>query len=191
MLTLNKTHFQPGVIALMILMAATRFHHVGTPFALADASLAVFFLGGLWFGGLGVFAVLLLEAGLIDYVAVSQFNVSDFCISPAYVFLLPTYAALWFGGKSCAYFKTLTVITLMSQISRLTLSIAAAFLISNGSFNVLSGRYSAITGEAFFDGAVTYFPAYFADTAFYVVIIFAGVKLLSLLPGIYFKHNAA
>ena len=181
----------PGVIALMILMVTTRFHHFGTPLALPDASLAVFFLGGLWFGGWALFAGLLVEAGLIDTVAITQFNVSDFCISPAYVFLIPTYAAMWLGGKWCGQFKTLSLNELIPQLIALLVSTTAAFLMSNGSFNLLSGRYPAWSWGQFFDGALQYFPEYLSSTALYVVVIVAAVKLFKLIPAVHSPQKTA
>jgi hypothetical protein len=42
MTTKSTLALKPGLIALMALMAATRFHHFGTPFALPDAWLFSF-----------------------------------------------------------------------------------------------------------------------------------------------------
>lgn len=189
--TIKAWPVHPGVIALMILMAATRFHHFGTPLTLPDASLAVFFLGGLWFGGRGLFVGLLAEAGLIDVVAITQFNVSDFCISPAYVFLIPTYAAMWFGGKWSGQFKSLGLNALIPQLLALLLSTTAAFLMSNGSFNLLSGRYPEWSWGQFFDGALQYFPEYLSSTATYVIVIVAAVKLFKLIPAFNSGHKTA
>lgn len=185
----TKTMLQPGAIALMLLMAATRFHHIGTPFALPDASLAVFFLSGLWFGGWALFAGLLVAAGLVDYIAITQFGVSDFCISPAYVFLIPTYAAMWLGGKWSAKYKTPAMKELIPQFAALVLSTTFAFLLSNGSFNALSGRYPEWSWGQFFDGALQYFPDYLSSTALYVVVIVAAVKLFKLIPAAQTWHK--
>lgn len=182
---------QPGAIALMSLMAATRFHHFGTPFALPDASLAVFFLGGLWFGGLTLFVGMLVEAGLIDYLAITRFNVSDFCISQAYMFLIPTYAAMWFGGKWCAKFKTLALSGLMQQFGALVISTTAAFLISNGSFYLLSGRYPDHSWAQYFERVGQYYPPYLSSAVIYVVVIFAAVKLIGSLPAFNSGHKTA
>ena len=75
--------------ALAMAMAATRFHHEGTAFALPDASLAVFFLAGAFLSTSGVFIGLLALAGIIDYLAVTSLGVSDYCFSPAYAFMAP------------------------------------------------------------------------------------------------------
>ena len=87
--TIIGQRIQLVAITLIIIMALTRFGHVGSAFSLPDASLAVFFLAGFTVSGLGFLVLLLLEAGLIDYLAITQFNVSDFCMSPAYLCLNP------------------------------------------------------------------------------------------------------
>ncbi|MGR9052953.1 MAG: hypothetical protein ACU84J_09930 [Gammaproteobacteria bacterium] len=191
MLRFKSYTLKPGAIALILLMAATRSHHFGTPFALPDASLAVFFLGGLWFGGWLLFAGLLAEAGLIDYLAITQFNVSDFCISPAYIFLLPAYAAMWFGGTFCARF----VMPLWRELCLLSaavfVSASTAFLISSGSFYWLSGRYSALSWSNFFERSTEFYPPYLSSAFVYAVLIIAAVKLVKLLPAFNSEHHAA
>ena len=90
--------------ALATLMLATRFDHFGSAVALPDASLAVFFLGGIFLtlsarASLAAFTALILEAGLIDYYATSVQGISDWCMTPAYWFLIPTYGSLWLIGR--------------------------------------------------------------------------------------------
>lgn len=172
---------KPGAVALMALMAATRFHHFGTPFALPDASLAIFFAAGLWLGGRYLFTVLLLEAGLIDYLAITKLGVSDFCVSAAYVFLIPTYAAMWLGGKWCRQFKDLAAITLLKQFAALAIATSSAFLISNGSFFLLSGRYAEIDLARYIEGFAIYYPPYMSSTLVYGMVIFAAVNAVKLM----------
>jgi len=166
---------KPGAVALMALMAATRFHHFGTSFVLPDASLAIFFLAGLWLGGRYLFAVLLAEAGLIDYLAITKLGVSDFCVSQAYMFLIPTYAAMWLGGKWCRQFKSMTAVNLAKQFAALVVATSSAFLISNGSFYLLSGRYPDGNWGQYIERFAMYYPAYLSATLLYGIVIFAAV----------------
>ena len=140
---------------------------------------------------MALFAGLLVEAGLIDYLAITQFNVSDFCISPAYVFLIPTYAAMWFGGKWCSKFKALALNGLMQQFAALVLSTTMAFLTSNGSFYLLSGRYTDLSWTQYFERAGQYYPPYLSSAVIYAVVIFAVVKLFRLLPVFNSGHKTA
>lgn len=164
-------NLKPGAVALIALMAATRFHHFGTAFSLPDASLAVFFLAGLYLGGRYLFIALLLEAGLIDYLAISQFGVSDFCVSQAYVFLIPTYAAMWLGGIYCAKFQLSSAASAARQFAALIAATSAAFLISNGSFYLLSGRYPEASLAQYIERFGMYYPPYLTSTLIYAVVI--------------------
>jgi len=176
---LNYCHL--GIIGLMVLMGGTRFHHFGGTFSLPDASLAVFFLSGLWFGGRYLFFLLLVEAGLIDFLAISQFGVSDFCVSGAYPFLIPTYFAMWFAGKLCTSSQAVKVTTLAKQFIFLVLAAVIAFLISNGSFYVLSENITEVTWSLYFEQFERYFPSYLFSTIAYVVFIYTLVTLVRAL----------
>ncbi|MGR9100432.1 MAG: hypothetical protein ACU826_07675 [Gammaproteobacteria bacterium] len=177
----NKHRTALGALALIALMAATRVHHFGSALSLPDASLAVFFLMGLLTGSLWLAAFLLLEAGLLDYLAVSQFGVSDWCISPAYVFLVPTYAAMWFGGRYCARFESLKADELALRFGVLLLAISVAFLISNGSFYLFSGRYESMAMTQYAEGVVPYFLPYATATLIYAASLFAAGKAFASL----------
>lgn len=168
-------------IALIGLMLATRFHHFGGTFSLPDASLAAFFFAGMWVRTWKLFVLLLIEAGLIDYVAITQFGVSDYCISSAYVFLIPTYACLWSAGHYCARYKTLKLTELLSQFSLLFIATSAAFALSNGSFYLLSGKFTDINWLEYSTRVAKYYPSYLGYTLVYVVVIFASVKTIKLL----------
>ena len=170
------------VAPLMAVMALTRFHHFGDAISLPDASLAVFFLAGLlqarrwWF-----LVALLAEAAIIDYVAITHFNVSAFCVSPAYVFLIPTYALMWFAGSYCNKF---TQSELAISTGLLALATTAAFLISNVSFYLLSGRYPDTTWAQYIDRVMQYYPPYMTATLCYGVLGLIIIKLFKALPSL-------
>lgn len=172
---------KPGIVAFMALMAATRFHHFGTSFALPDASLAIFFLAGLWLGGRYLFAGLVVEAGLIDYLAITKLGVSDFCVSQAYVFLIPTYAVMWMGGKWCRQFNPQSLSALAKQFAALLVSTSTAFLVSNGSFYLLSGRYPEGNWVQYIERFAMYYPQYLTSTLGYGVLIFAAIHVIKSL----------
>jgi hypothetical protein len=183
----HQTKFLPiklGAIALMLLMAATRFHHFGDTFSLPDASLAVFFLAGFSSGGIVFFIALLLEAGVIDYLAITQFGVSDFCISPAYVFLIPTYAAVWFGGRFSATCSNYALTHLPAKIMVLVISISLAFLISNGSFYLLSDKYPDTNWLEYSSRFMQYYPPYLQYSVFYVSLIYLLTHLVRQITGL-------
>lgn len=163
--------------ALMGLMALTRFDHFGSAFTLPDASLAVFFFAGLssispWF-----LVVLLLEAGIIDYVAITQFSVSDFCISAAYLFLMPAYAAMWFAGRYSKAYTGLDFVASFKTFGVAAIAVTGAFLISNGSFYVLSGEFGELSLQQYFSQTAHYLPPYLSAALIYIVIGLAIFRL--------------
>ncbi len=129
--------------ALAAAMFATRECHVG---ALPDASWAVFFLGGFYFSTSRAFLLLMAEAIAIDYVATQHLGISSYCISPAYVFLLPAHGALWFGGRWLRGHRSGLGIRSVSMLAAsLFVAVSTCFLVSNGSFYWLSGRAATPT----------------------------------------------
>src|ERR1019366_1511685 len=100
------------VAGLVLAMVLTRFNHFGSSVALPDASLAVFFLGGLYLakapGARWIFAALLVEAALVDYYAITVIGTSAWCVTSAYGFLALAYGAMWFAGNWFAPRHTLT-----------------------------------------------------------------------------------
>jgi len=160
----------PLIIAvLLVVMAATRFHHFGSAISLPDASLAIFFLAGFYLRSPLVLAGFLAEAALIDYVAITYVGVSDWCISPAYLFLIPTYASLWFAGRWVAARQRQTWRTLALLFAALAVGVTVAFLISNGSFYLLSGHFPDLSWAQYAARVAKYFPPYALNTFFYVL----------------------
>lgn len=175
--TLNLKHPLVIGLALAALMAATRFHHFGSAAYLPDASLAVFFLAGFYIRGAWLLPLLLIEAAAIDYLAVSVGGVSDWCITPAYAFLLPTYASMWLGG--CWYARLYRPVwyTLVTLGGVLFLASSAAFLISNGGFYFFSEYFGELGWIEYSRQIAHYFPLY-VGAAFLYVAFAAGVHAL-------------
>ncbi len=169
---------------LAVLMLATRTDHFGSSLSLPDASLAVFFLAGFYLRGKFVFPLLLAEAGLIDYVAISHFGVSDFCVSPAYVFLIPAYAAPWVAGFWLRHKVDWNWHSLLPLAGSLFVSVSLAFLFSNGSFYWLSGRYPDPNWSQYVERAAHYFPPYLSSPLLYVTIAAFLHILLRALPSL-------
>ena len=160
--------------ALALLMAATRYNHFGTAVSLPDASLAVFFLGGLYLARAGrgawlAFTFLLLEAWGMDYYATAFRGVSDWCVTPAYSFLILTYASLWQGGRWLAA-RLASGQTGMAVVAGSALgSVALAFLISNASFYLLAGYFSEMGAAEYASAVARYFLPYLGSAALYLL----------------------
>lgn len=132
------------LLALALVMAATRIHLSLLHHSVLDASWAVFFLAGFWLRGTGrwAFPLLMAEAVLLDYLVISNQGIdfwSHYCVSAAYWFLIPSYFSLWLGGSWLARHQAgLRLQTLGMAVAALLVSWAACYLVSNGSFYWLS-----------------------------------------------------
>ena len=150
-----KTHTQRlGILlALALVMAATRIHHSFLHHfdALPDASWGVFFLAGFWLRGSArwAFPLLMIEAVLVDYLVITNQGLdfwSHYCVSVAYWFLIPSYFSLWLGGSVLAkYQRGLDLATLGMAAAALLASVTVCYVISNGSFFWLSASVPAAT----------------------------------------------
>ncbi len=163
-------------LPLIAAMIMTRFHHFGDVLHLPDASLAVFFFAGFYRKKM-FFGFLLALAGLIDYVAIAN-GTSSWCVSPAYVFLIPTYAVLWLAGRYCMTLGAVTVKEMAKSLGLLVLATSGAFLISNGSFYLFSDRYPDLSWAQYLSRVAKYYPPYLGFTLFYGIAGFALIKLI-------------
>lgn len=162
---------------LLAAMAATRFNHFGSSFALPDASYAVFLLGGMYLSryagfSLAAFVTLLTAAGSIDWYATAAGGVSDWCMSPAYWFLIPTYAWIWLAGQWYGNKYTLTSNNTVNWLGGLLLislvTSSFAFFLSNATFFILSGRYDDMDMFEYGARVAGYYLPYLSITALYV-----------------------
>jgi hypothetical protein len=159
--------------ALAALMAATRFSHFGSAVSLPDASYAVFFLGGLYLArsvrlSMATFIVLIMEAGLIDYYATSIQGISDWCMTPAYWFLIPTYGSLWFVGRWFALRHTMKGRGLIGLALVAWAACSFAFMFSNATFYLFSERFAAMSATEYASRVVQYYASYVSVALLYI-----------------------
>jgi hypothetical protein len=166
---------QVGIFAaLVLLMASTRLYgHLGSSASLPDASWAVFFLAGFYLARLSwpavaAFVFLLLEAGGVDYYAIVFRGVSDTCFSPAYWFMIPTYASLWYGGRWFAARQQMKWANLGTLAAAVWGSTTVAFLISNASYYLLSDLFVKLSPVQYAARVAQYYPQYLACTMLYL-----------------------
>ena len=164
--------------ALAALMAATRFHHFGSAMYLPDASLAVFFLGGLYLRRTLAFGAYAGLAALIDYLAIAHGGVGDWCVTPAYAFLLPTYACLWWAGVWCSRHDRHGWRGYARLAGALLVATGLAFLISNASFYGLSGYFGELSLAEYAARVARYFPPYLVSAVAYVAAAIAFEALV-------------
>lgn len=156
MFTLTPKHQWLVGGLLLLAMLLTRPHITDH---LQDASWAVFFLAGFYLRHWLVFGVFMAVAVAIDYVAITKFGVSDFCVSRAYVAIIPGYAALfaagrWFAGQ----YNGETLVSLAKLVGAVLLGFAVAQFITSGSFYFFSGKFMDTNWVEFGGRLVKYAP---------------------------------
>lgn len=177
--------------ALMVLTRQCDFAGV------ADASWAVFFLGGLYIGGSLMFALFMLLAVIVDYIATQHLGVSSYCLSAAYPFLLPAYATLWWSGRWLArrWQPTRPLRTLALAAATLAVAVSVCFIVSNASFYWLAGRAAAPTlagwRENFSDWYGYFLAVPFAYASAVLAVWAATLAIRSRLAGRKSQAHAA
>lgn len=156
--------------ALALLVAATHGHHFASALHLPPATWAVFFLAGFYVRRAWIFAALLAEVVVIDYVAVTAGGVSSFCLSPAYGFMLPAYGTLWLAGRWYAARYSFSAGTLPALGSSLLVSVTFAEIFSSGGFYFFSGRFVDTSLTEFGGRLVQYFPYSVQSFAFWIAL---------------------
>lgn len=155
-------------LILTLVMAFTRSHHWATLHALPDASWAIFFLVGVYLRPLWIAPVLVVAAMGIDYVAITQFGVSDFCVSPAYWLLVPAYGVLFGAGRIYAAHHSMRLAALLWLAGTALGGAVIAELFSSGGFYFFSGRFAHPTLAEFVPRFFEYFPTMLSSFTLYL-----------------------
>jgi len=173
MLTLTRQHQIFVALLLVVLMTLTRGHHFASLHNLPGASWAVFFLAGIYLRSawplLGFFAL----SWWLDYIAYAWGGASSFCLTPAYVFLLPAYASLWLAGRWYAQRHHYAWRTLMPLFLSAFSGLVLCELFSSGGFYFFSGRFAEPTWLEYAERTLVYFPMYLESFLFYAGLALA------------------
>jgi len=166
--------------ALAAAMTATRVGHFGDALHLPDASMAVFFVGGLLLRGAATglraylpFLAFAMLAGVLDWASITLGGVSDFCVTVAYSFLLPAYAVLWFGGRWAAGRFGSGAGGNAGTLAVALVAACASFVISNGAFYWLGGRYEHPHVAEYVARLWQWGPLFVRTTMAYVAVVLA------------------
>jgi hypothetical protein len=171
-----------GIVFVLALgLLVTRVGHFGSDINPPDATLAIMFLAGWYVPGWYSLGVLLICAGLADAVSVAG-GVSAWCVTPAYWFLIPAYAAPWIAGRlsqGIAPYLRRAAIALLA----LLVAVAVFFSISNASFYLLSGYFGSMSAAEYMQAVLPYLPRYLTATLGYVgavaALVVAGRLILA------------
>ncbi|MBX3523047.1 MAG: hypothetical protein KF807_07565 [Xanthobacteraceae bacterium] len=153
-------------IALAVLMAVTRIHHFGIGSVAPDASTGVFFLAGALLGSPLWIVAFLIEAVILDGIALGFLNVADACMSSGYALLAPAYGALWFAGRALRPQQTIDLAGAVKFAALVCAGTAVFFIVSNLGYFLGSDFYSLGLAE-YVTRVSHYFPMYLTVTFFY------------------------
>lgn len=168
-------------LAFCAAMWLTRSHHFATSAPLPDASWATFFLAGALARRWIAPAALLVNAAAIDYLALLG-GVSDYCVTPAYPFLAPTYLSLWAAGRWASSVPQGSIRSTLRICVALLLGVAAAFLISNASFYAFAGYFDEMSALEYSQRVIRYLPTFLEGTALYSGIVLGIVTAWRTRP---------
>lgn len=152
-----------------LIMIATRFHHFGDVLHLPDASMALFFLGGIYLRKHLAFVAFVVLAVLVDWVSISYAGVSDFCITVAYSFMPLAYAVLWYGGRLVAPRFDGSLASHAMVFAALLVCATVSYAISNGAFYWLGGRYTNTNMTQYAQRFTQWAPLFVRAAAAYVL----------------------
>ena len=155
------------VLPLAALLALTRYHYFA---AVPDATLAVFLLAGFYLRSPWWLGLFIAEAAAVDYIAITYAGVSNWCVTPAYALLIPAYAIPWLGGRLYHRLHRWEWRTLLPLVGVVLASVTAAFLVSDGSFYLLSGYLPELSWSGYASHFAKYYPYYLVGTSAYVAI---------------------
>ncbi len=182
MQALSRSSSASVFFVLAVLMVATRYHHLGSLLHLPDASMAVFFLGGLWLRRHALFALLLALAVAVDWASTSLAGNSAFCITVAYGFLPVAYAVLWYAGRAVAGRLQARPAALALVLGVAALAAAFSFTVSNGAFYWLGGRYASPHLAEYLARAWQWGPLFVRTTLAYVAMGLLAFAALARWP---------
>ncbi len=158
-------------LILALVMLATRINHFS---ALPDASWAVFFIAGFYLRGSGrwAFPLLIALAVLIDFFVITSQGMNfwaHYCVSPAYWFLLPSYAAMWVGASLLrSRHAGLHVRDFGLLIASVVVATSVCYLISNGSYYWISASVPARSFAGWMANLGDWYLPYLRTTLMYV-----------------------
>ncbi|WP_428606687.1 hypothetical protein [Sedimenticola sp.] len=184
----NNNQLLIGMV-LVLLIIATRGHHFATLQNLPGATWACFFLAGVYLRPVWVLPGLFALAGLLDYAAITWGGVNAFCVTPAYLLLLPAYGALWTAGRWYAGRHRFAWCTLLPLIGAALVGATVCELFSSGGFYFFSGRFAEPTLTEFGVRLLRYFPAYLQSLAFYLGVAAVVHLLFGLVRGAPSSHH--
>ncbi len=158
------------LLVLVITRSGITRSHFGTDINLPDASWAMFWLLGVLTHQRGWPMASMACCVAVDYFVIAGGVAAD-CFTPAYVFLIPAYGALWLSGRWLR--RQTTDKYLLRTATSLVAGVSACFAISNLGFYLASGYSGEMSMSAYAAAVARYWPHYLLHAS-----VYAGAGLL-------------
>lgn len=172
--------------ALVALILLTRTNHFGSSIYLPDATIAVLFVGGLLVQRLRWFAIAVIAAFGMDFYALGYKGVSDYCMSFGYWGLIPTYAAVWWMGRTLAAYaqkKQANPFAIAAYTAFAWLAASIGFILSNAFWYAFSDKVNTLSVVEFSQRVAQYYTPYVGYALMYVGIAWlVNLAAKSLVP---------
>ncbi|WP_085298869.1 hypothetical protein [Cognaticolwellia mytili] len=163
--------FVAVLAVLTLLMLATRTHHFSSLNHLPSASIAIFFLAGMYLRNIKAFWFFYIMTLTVD-LASSYFR-GQFgdCITTSYPALVLSYAAMFTAGYYTRpnWQQSAWQVNIIRVALALFIASSIAFFISNGSYYALSGKFPVLSWAEYATRADKYYFKSISNPVFYVI----------------------
>jgi hypothetical protein len=92
-------------------------------------------------------------------------------------------------GRYCSKFKSFNAPELAISVGLMALATSVAFVISNGSFYLFSGRYTDLSWAQYVARVAQYYPPYVGFAMVYGLAGYLIIKLLKSMPDLQAAHK--
>ncbi len=163
--------FLAVLVVLTLLMLATRTHHFASLNSLPSASIAIFFLAGMYLRNMKAFWFFYVLSVTIDLGSSYYRGQFGDCITTSYPALVLSYGVMFVIGfyakpnwqQNCWQLNTIKVALALFVAS------SVAFFISNGSYYTLSGKFPDLSWAEYATRVDKYFFKSISNPTFYVI----------------------
>lgn len=156
---------------LTLLMLATRTHHFSSLNHLPSASIAVFFLAGMYLRNVKSFWFFYVLSITIDLASSYYRGQFGDCITVSYPALFFSYGVMFTIGLYAKpnWESTAWKLNIVKVAIALLVASSIAFFISNGSYYTLSGKFPVLSWAEYTTRVDKYFFKSISNPIFYVV----------------------
>ncbi|MGJ8692074.1 MAG: hypothetical protein ACSHW0_06295 [Thalassotalea sp.] len=162
-------------VLLTLLMLATRTHHFSAFDQLPSASIAIFFLAGMYLRSLKSFWFFYILSIVIDLASSYYRGQLGDCLTVSYPALAFSYAAMFAAGfySRANWLKQPAVLNIALNVLKICIALfvasSIAFLISNGSYYLFSGKFPEPNWAEYTLRVDKYYFRSISNPVFYVI----------------------